>query len=190
MIGGASLMRNLRRVFCAVLAASALVSLPGLAADSVLLYTDPYGRFSIEFPKDWNWTPVSPSGEPLVVFVQPKKEAAIIVERFPLKQALKPGDVTELYAQIEADILKENQPTIIDVATQVVDQGGRRFVLIDYTRPGPRDRERVRHYAFPVGQNLYRLTCATLFDRFSKYESTFSSVFNSLKPAGALAGSP
>jgi len=146
------------------------------------LYTDPHGRFAIQFPKDWAWTPVSPSGEPLVVFVHPKKEAAVIVERFQMKQTITADND---FAEVESQILKENQPTIIDVAPQAVDQGGRRFVVVDYTRPGPRDRERVRHYAFPVGQNLYRLTCSTLFDRFARYESIFLTVFNSLTPAGA-----
>lgn len=179
-------MPSLCRTLCSVLVVCGCLSLRGFAVEGFLVYTDPHGRFSIEFPKDWQSTPVSPSGEPLVVFVQPKREAAVIVERFRLKQAIT---VDNDYAQAESQILKENQPTIVDVAPQVVDQGGRRFLVIDYTRPGPRDKERVRHYAFPVGQNLYRLTCATLFDRFSRYESTFLTVFNSLKPAGVPGGS-
>lgn len=185
MTCSASPMPRLGRTLCLVLAVCAFLSMPGLAAESYLLYTDLHGRFTIEFPKDWQWTPVSPSGEPLVVFVQPRKEAAVIVERFRLKQ---PIAVDDDFAQAESQILKENQPTIVDVAPQVVEQGGRRFLIVDYTRPGPRDKERVRHYAFPVGQSLYRLTCATLFDRFAKYESTFTAVFNSLKTAGAPDG--
>lgn len=174
-------MPSLRRTLCTVLAIGAFLSLRGFAAEGYLRYTDLHGRFSIEFPKDWQWTPVSPSGEPLVVFVHPRKEAAVIVERFPLKGVIP---VDDDFAQAESKTLQENQPTIVDVAPQVLDQGGRRFLIIDYTRPGPSHQERVRHYAYPVGRNLYRLTCATLFDRFSRYESTFSTFFSSLKPAG------
>src|SRR6185436_7566514 len=114
------------------------------------LFTDPGGRFSVEFPSDWEWTIVSPSGEPLVTLVQPKKEAAVVVERFRLTQSLAQDQITDVFVQIETDVLKENQPKITDVAAKIVTQGGKKVVVIDYSRPGLGERERVRQYSFPV----------------------------------------
>ena len=34
--------------------------------DGFLLFTDPEARFSVEFPKDWEWSIVAGSGEALV----------------------------------------------------------------------------------------------------------------------------
>jgi PsbP len=154
---------------------------PGFA-----LFTDPDGRFSVEFPSDWRWMMVSPSQEALVTFVQPRSEAALVVERVRLKQSLANDEITELFAQIESDILKENQPKATDVAAKMIVQGGRRIVVIDYTRPGLVEDERVRQYSFPVVENLYRVTCMALAREFKKYEMTFASVADSLKSAGEL----
>jgi hypothetical protein len=52
------------------------------------LFTDPSRRYSIEFPRGWDWTIVEGAGEPLSTFVHPKKEAAIVVERFRMKLVL------------------------------------------------------------------------------------------------------
>src|SRR3954469_11150578 len=91
-----------------------------------LLFTDPSSRFSVEFPKDWKWMIVAGSGEALVTFVQPKSEAAVVVERFRLKQKLERNEITDLFVSIETDVLKENQPKVKDVAGKVLDQNGRR----------------------------------------------------------------
>jgi hypothetical protein len=151
-----------------------------------LLFTDPGRRFSVEFPKDWRWMIVAGSGEALTTFVQPKSEAAVVVERFHLKQWLEPEEVTEVFAQIESDYLKENQPKATDVVATLKTTSGRKTVVIDYTRPGLGERERVRQYSFPVGQDLYRVTCMALMSQFTKYESTLADMAQSLKPADAL----
>ena len=154
------------------------------------LFTDPGGRFSVEFPSDWDWTIVAPSGEPLVTLVQPKKEAAVVVERFRMKQSLEQDQITDVFVQIETDVLRENQPKITDVAAKIVTQGGKKVVVIDYSRPGLGERERVRQYSFPVAQNLYRVTCMALAGEFRKYEMTFENVSESLKAAGELRTAP
>lgn len=150
------------------------------------LFTDPDGRFSIEFPNDWDWSMVSGASEPLVIFVPRNKEAALVVERFRMKQSLAKDDITDLFATIENEFLKENQPKITDVSSKIVTQNGKRIVVIDYTRPGLVEKERVRQYSFPVGQSLYRITCAAVAKEFRKYEPTFGDVAESLKPAGEL----
>src|SRR5258706_11577908 len=92
------------------------------------VFTDPGRRFSVEYPRDWTWLMISASGEPMATFVQPKKEAAFVVERFRLKAALAGDLVTDVFAQIEADILKENQPQASDVVAKMVDEGGKRVI--------------------------------------------------------------
>ena len=153
---------------------------PGFA-----LFTDPDGRFSVEFPNDWRWMMVSPSQEALVTFVQPRSEAALVVERVRLKQSLANDEITELFAQIESDILKENQPKATKVAARMISQGGRRIVVIDYTRPGLGEDERVRQSSFPVAENLYSVTCMALASEFQEYALTFATVAES-SSAGEL----
>ena len=184
-------MSHWRRLVVAALAALCLFSEPAFALkEGFLLFTDPGRRFSIEFPKDWRWTIVAGSGEALVTFVHPKSEAAIVVERFRMKQALAQNEVTDLFGQIESDVLKENQPKVSDVAAKVLTQAGKRLALIDYTRPGLGERERVRQYSFPVRQDLYRVTCMALASQFTKHEATFQSAAESLKSAGELDKAP
>jgi hypothetical protein len=72
------------------------------------LFTDPSGRYSIEFPKGWDWTIVEGAGEALSTFVHPKKEAAIVVERFRMEVPLAQNQITEAFAQFETETLKEN----------------------------------------------------------------------------------
>jgi hypothetical protein len=151
-----------------------------------LLFTDPQKRYSVEFPKDWQWMMVSGSGEPLVTFVQPRKEAAVVVERYRMRVSLGRDQITDTFEKIETDLLKENQPRASDVASKTVTQNGRRLILIDYTRPGIDTRERVRQYSYPVGQDLYRITCMAVSTEFSRYESTCETVASSLKSSSEL----
>ncbi len=155
-----------------------------------LLFTDPGKRFSVEFPKDWRWMIVAGSGEALVTFVQPKSEAAVVVERFRLKQPLAMDEITDVFVQIETDVLKENQPRASDIGGKVLTQGRRRAVGVDYSRPGLTESERVRQYSYPVADSLYRITCMALTSQFKKYEATFATVAESLKSAGELDAPP
>lgn len=152
-----------------------------------LLYTDPDRRFSVEFPKDWNWMTVSPSGESLAVFVHPEKEAAVVVERMRLRLKLSKDEITEVFAEEEEARLKESQPRATDIVAKIVTEQGKRLILIDYSRPGQGGiRERVRQYSFPVGQDLYRITSTAINKVFPKYESIFATVASSLKSAAEL----
>ena len=179
----------LRRVAPILLAGIGLVTLAGSALAqraNYLLFTDPQKRYSVEFPKDWQWSMVSGAGEPLVTFVHPRKEAAVVVERYRMRVNLGREQITDTFVQIETELLKENQPRASEIASKMVTQNGRRLILIDYQRPGIDTRERVRQYSYPVGQDLYRITCMALSTEFSKYESTFDIVASSLKSSSDL----
>lgn len=175
-----------RGLIAASFASLSLLSAVAAPNDAFQIYRDPGGRFSIEFPKDWGWLIVAGSGEALVTMVQPKKEAAVVVEHVRMKQILNPEDITEVFAQIESDVLKENQPRATDVMTQVLTKNGQPQVILEYTRPGIGEDEHVRQYSFPTGQDLYRVTCMALASQFKKYDATFASVVETLKPAAAL----
>ena len=183
-----------QRIGAASIGLACLLSATALAQrGGYLLFTDPSKRYAVEFPRDWRWTVVAGSGEALATFVHPRSEAAVVVERFRMRQTLAQNEITDLFGQIEADVLKENQPRVSDVNAKVVVQGGRRLVQIDYKRPGVGEPgrvedERVRQYSFPVGGNLYRITCAALGSQFAKYEATFQWVAESLKSADDLPG--
>lgn len=166
---------------CLLLAAQVLAQRP-----NYLLFTDPGRRFSVEFPREWEWLIVSGSGEPLVTFIHPRKEAAVVVERFRMRQPLDREEITDLFARIEADMLKENQPRATDVVSKMVIESAKKFILIDYFRPGIDTKERVRQYSIPVGQDLYRITCMSIGGAFGKYEPTFTTIAASLKPSGEL----
>ena len=176
-----------RRVVAAVVAACCVVA-SGAVAQTVLTFNDPGGRFTVEFPRDWRWQIVSGAAEPLVTFVQPRNLAAVVIEHFHMNQQLAPEDITDLFAQIEVDVLKENQPRATEVNAVAQTQFGRRLIVLDYRRPGVSEPERVRQYSFPVGRDLYRLTCMAVDEQFPKFESVFSTLAQSFKPAARASG--
>src|SRR5262245_30455519 len=153
--------------------------------------TDPSGRYSIDFPRDWGWMMVEGAGEPLSTFYHPKKEAAIVVERFRMKLALSQDEITDAFAQFETDTLKDNQPRASEINARIVMQGSKRLVQIDYKRPGVGEPgkvedERVRQFSFPINGSLYRITCFSLASQFGKYEGICQWSAESLKSAEEL----
>jgi hypothetical protein len=61
---------------------------------------------------------------------------------------------------------------------------------VDYLRPRQVKEggmERVRHYAFPVGGDLYRLTCLALAADFGRHEATFLAIAESLRSATEIS---
>jgi len=170
-----------QRVICCGIILMASVAVAAQTRQGYLLFTDPGKRFSIEFPREWKWMIISGSGEPIATFIQPKSEAAVVVERFRLKQPLRPDDITDLFAEIEVDYLKENQRGVSDVVARVVAREGLRAAVVDYSRPGLNEAERVRMYSFPVGEDLYRVTCMALTSRFQRYDADFEAIVSTLK---------
>jgi len=187
---------TLRHRIAAALALAAVVVAAPLAQRPLRkgysLFIDPSRRYSVEFPEGWDWTIVEGAGEALSTFIQPKKEAAIVVERFRMKQVLEQDDITDVFGEAEAATLKENQPRATAVNAKVIVQGGKKFVQIDYQRPaaigapGKVEDERVRQFSFPVKGNLYRITCFSFVRTFPRYEPTFQWVAESLKSAEQL----
>ena len=102
--------------------------------------------------------------------------AVVLVERSTLRLALEAADITDLFAQIETDAIKERQPKATDFQSRVLDIGDRRLVAVQYGRPGVLGSERVRQYSVAVGKQLYRVTCISSAAQFAAYDSVFSHI--------------
>ena len=186
-------MRSHSRLFMAgVIGAAAVAPLgaqfglfKGNSKVEYVAFKDPGQQFVLEYPKDWQ--AIGGAGDVVVSLAQKKNEAAVIVERFKMNTALAPQDVTDLFAQIETDVLKERQPKATDVASKVVDQNGQRLIVLDYARVGVAGPERVRQYSFPLGQVLYRLTCSAPTVHFAKYDQVFAHIADTFKTAATPA---
>jgi hypothetical protein len=179
-------MCSRRQVLAAVIGC---VLVSQVASAQVLKFSDPADRFTVEFPRDWNWQIVAGAVEPIVTFIQRGGNAYAIIEHFHMNQPLAPDEITDFFAQVEADVLKENQPRATDVDPKVFMQGTRRIIVLDYRRPGLTggEAERVRQYSFPVGQDLYRVTCAAVSSQFSKADPLFTALAESFRPAMRMA---
>jgi len=150
----------------------------------VQTFEGPSGRIRFEFPKkDWQ---VVPGGSAAIVsLLQRKGEAAVVVERTRLNQPLAPDDITDLFGQLEGETVRDQQPAAADIRSSVYETGGRRFVIVTYGRGGVLGPERVRQYSFPVGGDLYRLTCSAPAAQFARYEPVFAHVAATFTVAAA-----
>ena len=138
----------------------------------------PDAPLKIDMPKkDWMILPASRSV--LFLMASRKGDAVVTVERAPLSLALAPEDVTDVLAQIQADTIKEREPRASEFEARVIDAGERRFVAVQYRRPGALGAERVRQYSVPVGHWLYHVTCAASLAQFASYEAIFAHVAGS-----------
>jgi hypothetical protein len=132
-------------------------------------------RIRFEFPKkDWQLVPGGTVS--LVSVTQKSGQAAVVVEHTKLNAALAPDDITDLFAQLEAEQIKQQQPEAADLQSKLVSVGNRRLVIVGYTRRGVTGAERVRVYSVPVGSDLYRLTCSAAAPQFARYEQVFAHV--------------
>jgi hypothetical protein len=137
----------------------------------------------VDFPtKDWM---VLPSSGALVLAAASRKgDAVVLIERTTLRQALDPAEITDLFAQLEMEEIRKQQPKAADFQSKVLDSGARRLVALQYSRPGVLGNELVRQYSFPVGTDLYRVACISSAARFAAYDPVFSHVAASLTITG------
>jgi hypothetical protein len=180
--------RRRRAPFLAVLlalAGSVIVSRPVVAQFNYDLFKDPANRFTLEYPREWFWQLIPGVGDLLAAFTEKRGEAALIIERFQLQQAVSPGDMTDLFAQLELDALKQKQPKASNFVSRLMDMPGRKIVVIDYSRPGLLGPELARQYSYPVEASLYRLTCSAPQPFFGKYDAAFVHIAQTFKVTAA-----
>lgn len=161
-------------------------SLVAAAKGDYLAFKDPGGRLTIDYPKGWQV--ITGMGDVVATFAEKHGEAAVVVERFRMDQSLQPDEITDLFGQIEADVLAERQPKASNVVSTIREQkaGGTgavtRSVVITYLRPGLGGSERAVQYSLPIGQDLFRVTCSAPSRFFFKYDAMFAQMAESLKP--------
>jgi hypothetical protein len=142
----------------------------------------PDAPVQIDLPKK-DWMVLPSSGTVLLTAASKKGDAVVVVDRSALRQALEPSDITDLFAQIEIDAIKERDPKATDFQSKTIDSGDRRLVAIQYTRPGVLGSERVRQYSMPMGRQLYRVTCISAAGEFGKLDQVFSHMAASFSVA-------
>ena len=137
------------------------------------------GKFTIELPKDWQIVP----GYGGVVFTAAEKTrsnqsgADIVLERMELGGPLEPKDLTPTFANAEMSAMRERQPGGQGFTQQLKDADGRRFILIQYTKPGWAGLDSVVQYSIPAGAVMYRLICiAPEAQLLAKYQPIFAHV--------------
>jgi hypothetical protein len=149
-----------------------------------LTLQDPGGAFRVEYPRK-DWMVVPGGGASVLTLTHKKGEASVVLERSRLNQALEPSEITELFAQLEADYVKEVQLRSADLKSRVIDDGPRRLAAVQFVRQGQGGPETVRQYSIPVGRTLYRLICVSTPARIAKYEAVFAHIAASFAAAPA-----
>jgi hypothetical protein len=150
----------------------------------------PWNSFSIELPKNWQMVPGY--GGILLTAVEKTRNnqaiAAIALEQMLLVEPLAANDIDAVLAGLEEAAARQRDPSGKDFVQQVKEADGRRFVFIQYSRPGLNGLDRVVQYAIPSGRVMYRLICiapAALLT--TKYQAMFAHVARSFKPSGAAS---
>jgi hypothetical protein len=140
------------------------------------------GKFTIELPKDWQLVP----GYGGVIFTASEKRnnpspAAIVLERMELGGAVEAKDVTATFANAELSAMRERQPGGQNFEQQVKEADGRRYIFIQYSKPGWTGPDRVVQYSVPAGAVMYRLICIAPVSQLPKYQPLFAHVAASFK---------
>lgn len=144
--------------------------------------TAPDGRFSVEYPRS-NWIVLPGGGNVVLSLAQRNGEALVQIRRATLKTTLAPEEITDLFAQIEVESLREQDPGAAGFESRLLDAGGRRLIIIQFSQPGLTGPTQVRQYSIPRGQELYRLICSAAAAVFPKYSAVFSHIAASFTPS-------
>lgn len=149
-------------------------------------YKDPAGRFTVDYPsKDWRVMPTP--GASLAILAQNDFEATVVIDYKRLDLPLAPSDVTATFADVEAEGVRERQPTAKDMKPEIVDTAAGRGALLRYANTGVRGPERVIQFSIPVRQDLYRVIASMREALATKYDPIVTHIVQSFLPAGAAS---
>jgi hypothetical protein len=112
--------------------------------------------------------------------------AAIVLEHNALVEPLGPQEIDTKLAELELeDIIKVREPGGQNFSSEAKDVNGRRFVFIQYTRPGISGNDRVSVYVMPSGRVMYRLICIAPEQELARYQRICAHVAASFKPTAS-----
>ena len=136
---------------------------------------------TVQYPeKDWNQLPGA--GTVLVTFAQKNGEAALVIDRTKLPTPLAPEDITDLFKELETELVKERDPSLAGMRSTFLRFGEfPRVVQMDFTRGAPPREEQVRQMSIPMGWYLYRVVASARIAEFAKYEEIFLHMMTSLQ---------
>jgi hypothetical protein len=111
-----------------------------------------------------------------------------MLEQMRLQDSLLPKDLSDATLSFEAASTKERDPAgqNFEQAIKSVSDG-RRFIFIQYLRPGLYGPDRVTQYSVPAGLTLYRVICIAPESQIEKYKPTCAHVAESFRPTAAGA---
>ncbi len=145
----------------------------------------PWKIFTIEVPDDWQMVPGLAST--LLTIAERgsgnQPAGAIVIEHTANVLPLGPSDVDARLARNELDFMASRDPAGTKFASEAKEVNNRRFVLIQYSRPGFFGPDHVAVYVFPTGKAMYRLICiGPEAQLFSKYQAICAHVASSFNP--------
>lgn len=148
----------------------------------------PNNRFTLEYPtRDWQVLPGG--GSVVLTLAQKNNEATVVIDYMRMGVELRPDEIAELFANLEAQHVAERQPDAKDVKAVLTGTPTGRIVVLNYLRPGLRGTERVVQYSIPIAQDLYRVICSAPIVQFKTYEPIFTHIAYSFRfPGGASTG--
>lgn len=145
-------------------------------------FKDPAGRFSLDVPAR-DWLRVPGAGSTLLTLTEEDVEAAVVLEVVPMEVTLAPDDITALFADLEVRGVRAREKGSEGFVQRIIQTGGRRVAVVEYSRLGSKGAERVRQYSFPVGDKLFRLACSTRVQQLKKYSPVFAHMAATFTPA-------
>jgi hypothetical protein len=137
---------------------------------------------TLEYPD--NWVQHTNIGTVLILVSTNRGDTSVAVERTKLNQPLDASEMTETFATIQAELLKEQYADATGVTAVIVTHPTLGPVVqADFTTPGtdPRRPDRFRQYALPRGQFLYKIVCRARSADFAKQEAAFNVILKSLR---------
>lgn len=146
----------------------------------------PWNTFSVDFPNGWEL--VRGYGIILVTATERMRGnvpgAAIVLEHNSLVEPLGPQEIDANLAKFELeDVIKVREPGGQNFRSEAKQVNNRRFVLIQYERPGISGTDRVSVYVMPFGRVMYRLICITPEKELTRYQPICAHVAASFKVA-------
>ena len=135
--------------------------------------------FTVDYPKK-DWQLLGGTGSSVVVFFHKSREATVAIERTKIEHPLAPNEIVDQTARLETEDWQGRRPLSTGFQHQLVDAMGGRFIVIDFSQPGPPGPEHVRMYIMPRGTDWFRVVCTTTQRSFEAHKDTCHRIALSL----------
>jgi hypothetical protein len=135
--------------------------------------------FTVDYPKK-DWQLLVGTGSSVVVFFHKNREASVAIERTKIEHPFAPNEIVAQTATLEIEEWQARRPLSTGFSHQLMDVAGARFIVIDFSQPGPTGAEHVRLYTMPRGTDWFRVVCTTTQRSFETHKETCHRIALSL----------